>query len=97
VVLLVLVTTAYLKVLNRSHAGRRAALGKKVEIMDLSLESAQEVERMGEMDRALREERERVSQEAGEDAEERGHHGGKSGKAFSDATDLENEDFVFVF
>ncbi|KAH7322691.1 major facilitator superfamily domain-containing protein [Stachybotrys elegans] len=66
------ITTAYLRRLNRSHSERRVALGKKAEVMDMSLETAEEV---GE-----------------EEEEER-----RDDKAFSDATDLENEDFAFVY
>ncbi|KEY73805.1 hypothetical protein S7711_03105 [Stachybotrys chartarum IBT 7711] len=103
VLLLVVITSFYLRHLNRRHGQRRAALGKKAEVMDMSMESGEEVERMAEMERALREDRRRESedQRASESGEGEGLDGSvadePSAKAFSDATDLENEDFVFVF
>ncbi|KAI9147584.1 Endochitinase 1 [Paramyrothecium foliicola] len=107
VVLLVAITTLYLKWLNRGHSMRRAAMGKSAVIVDLSLETAEEVERMEEMDRTLRDVRPSVDVggdegRTSEDAEEMLEGGDvprrrvdkRGAKAFADVTDLENEDFV---
>lgn len=103
ILFLVAVTTLYLRYLNRMHARRRVALGKKAKIVDMSLETAEEVERLGEVQRAMRhdaqshnvisdtEDAERSSDQEPEPA------AGNKGTSFADLTDLENEDFVFVY
>lgn len=83
-------TMFYLASLNRKHGLRRAALGKSARVVDLSLETAAEAERM-----------ERLQQEAQSESAPNGrgngHGNGKDDKAFLDATDRENEDFVYVY
>ncbi|RFU78238.1 allantoate permease [Trichoderma arundinaceum] len=104
VILLVAITSLYLKYLNSDHAKRRVALGKSAIVLDMSLETAEEVERMEALERAMREGTQRLSEENGDtrlegDSEENGVQPDdvKGRKAFADITDLENEDFVFVF
>lgn len=103
VVLFVGITSLYLKFLNSDHAKRRVALGKSAVILDMSLETAEEVERMEALEQAMREGTQRLSEENGDTRlggdEENGvqHEDVKGRKAFADITDLENEDFVFVF
>jgi hypothetical protein len=103
VVLFVGITSLYLKFLNSDHAKRRVALGKSAVILDMSLETAEEVERMEALEQAMREGTQRLSEENGDTRlggdEENGVQPDdvKGRKAFADITDLENEDFVFVF
>ncbi|OTA08250.1 hypothetical protein A9Z42_0091930 [Trichoderma parareesei] len=103
VLLLVGVTSLYLKYLNSDHAKRRVALGKSAIVLDMSLETAEEVERMEALERAMREGTQRLSQDNGDTRlggdEENGVQPDdvRGRKAFADITDLENEDFVFVF
>jgi hypothetical protein len=85
VMCLVGVTSIYLRWLNRQHATRRVALGKSSIVRDMSLETAEEVSRIEGMQRAMREDGEGASEDT------------VGGKAFADLTDLENEDFVFVY
>ncbi|KAK1248599.1 hypothetical protein MKX08_006819 [Trichoderma sp. CBMAI-0020] len=104
VIVFVAITSLYLKYLNAHHAKRRVALGKSATVLDMSLETAEEVERMEALERAMREGTQRLSAENGDtrlegDDEESGvqTEDAKGQKAFADITDLENEDFVFVF
>lgn len=102
VIIIVGVTTLYLKWLNKKHSQRRLALGKNATVLDLSLETAEEAERMEALERAMREGTLRIADENRDlcaDEEEGAREAGlpSGGKAFADATDLENEDFVFVF
>ena len=78
--LLATVTMLYIVGLNDSHKSRRRALGKGDEIVDTSLETAETVD-------AIRSTPSRADEAAGVI---------QRSKDFSDATDLENEDFVFV-
>lgn len=80
------------------------ALGKSAVLFDRSLETAEEVERIEAMERIMREGRTRAEtsdEDSGllrEGEAERQRPDSKQGdKAFEDITDLENEDFVFVF
>lgn len=98
---LVVLTSAHLRRLNRHHGKRREALGKSAVVFDGSLETAEEVERMEHMERAMRrssvaaiDESSRLASAA---EEEQRDDNRKDDKAFEDITDLENEDFVFVF
>ncbi|UKZ76489.1 hypothetical protein TrVFT333_004195 [Trichoderma virens FT-333] len=103
VILFVGITSLYLRYLNSDHAKRRVALGKNAVILDMSLETAEEVERMESLEQAMREGTQRLSEENGDTRlggdEENGVQPDdlKGRKAFADITDLENEDFVFVF
>ncbi|KAI1100540.1 MFS general substrate transporter [Jackrogersella minutella] len=98
------VATAYLKYLNASHAKRRVAMGKSAVIVDTSLDSPEEVAAAaaaaaaeskvagvndtGDIKNA---EEGDVANAAAEEVERPGD------RAFLNLTDLENEDFVFVF
>ncbi|WYZ43126.1 hypothetical protein EsH8_VI_000825 [Colletotrichum jinshuiense] len=92
IVMLVVATSLYLAFLNRSHSKRRVAMGKSAVIIDTSLFSAEEAEKM---------------KQAGQSTGDNGHELTTSGeenvqdnvgaRAFDNLTDLENEEFVFVF
>ncbi|KAJ4269490.1 hypothetical protein NW762_001150 [Fusarium torreyae] len=104
VIVLVLGTSLHLTRLNRLHSQRRVALGKNAVLVDRSLETAEEVERIESMERTLRggilreatgDEDDRISQS--EDLEGDRIDQKEGDKGFGDITDLENEDFLFVF
>ncbi|KAF4466353.1 allantoate permease [Fusarium albosuccineum] len=104
VIALVVGASLHLTRLNRLHSQRRVALGKSAVLVDRSLETAEEVERIETMERALREGRlrEATNDEDGRISEEDDLEGERRSlkdgdKGFGDITDLENEDFLFVF
>ncbi|KAF9871330.1 allantoate permease [Colletotrichum karsti] len=91
IIVLVGLASVYLAWLNKSHSKRRVAMGKSAVIIDTSLFSAEEAERM---------------QQAGQPAGGDGHEmaapgedgaGDVGARAFDNLTDLQNEEFVFVF
>lgn len=92
IIVLVVITTAYLMWLNRSHGQRRVALGKKAIIRDYSLESAEEIERLKHVDRSIQE-----TADVDDENSPLSQDHEFVDKAFADATDLENEDFIFVY
>ncbi|KAK2593637.1 hypothetical protein QQS21_008641 [Conoideocrella luteorostrata] len=90
---LVVLTSVYLRLLNRNHAKRRVALGKKAVVRDFSLESTEEIGRMKLADTTIHE---------GTSIDDEAvplllRRKAIADKSFSDVTDLENEDFVFVY
>ncbi|GKT63871.1 major facilitator superfamily transporter [Colletotrichum tofieldiae] len=95
IVVLVVATSLYLVFLNRSHSKRRVAMGKSAVIVDTSLFSAAEAEKM-KQDQA-------ASRTAGDNEHEMTTPGEENvqedigARAFDNLTDLENEEFVFVF
>ncbi|TDZ16785.1 putative transporter [Colletotrichum orbiculare MAFF 240422] len=96
IIVLVGLASAYLAWLNRSHSRRRVAMGKSAVIVDTSLFSAAEAEKMRRAGRpppAGADGHEMA--EAGEDAAAAQENVGS--RAFENLTDLENEEFVFVF
>ncbi|KAF5613573.1 allantoate permease [Fusarium subglutinans] len=104
VIALVVVTSLHLARLNRLHSQRRVALGKSAVLVDRSLETAEEAERIEHMERSLRGGvlREAEYNEDGRVAEAGDLEGDRADrkdedKGFGDITDLENEDFLFVF
>ncbi|KAM3455337.1 hypothetical protein NHJ6243_008545 [Beauveria neobassiana] len=103
VILLVFLTSAYLKMLNKRHAKRRVALGKKAVVFDSSLETAGEVARMGtiqenwERDARLHNGELGSSLDYPEGQQSDYEEEAPNSNAFADLTDLENEDFIFVF
>ncbi|RKL11987.1 hypothetical protein BFJ68_g8108 [Fusarium oxysporum] len=104
VIALVVLTSLHLTRLNRLHSQRRVALGKSAVLVDRSLETAEEAERIEHMERSLRG---GVLREAEENEDDRVTESGDlerdradrkdEDKGFDDITDLENEDFLFVF
>ncbi|KAH7361857.1 major facilitator superfamily domain-containing protein [Plectosphaerella cucumerina] len=86
IIALVGLTSAYLVWLNKSHSRRRARLGKAAAAIDYSVLSSEDAERMRRSQRV---------DAAGDDAPEDDHQEGD--RAFQDMTDLQNEDFIFVF
>ncbi|KAK2689614.1 hypothetical protein QWA68_011987 [Fusarium oxysporum] len=104
VIALVVLTSLHLTRLNRLHSQRRVALGKSAVLVDRSLETAEEAERIEHMERSLRG---GVLREAEENEDDRDTESGDferdradrkdEDKGFGDITDLENEDFLFVF
>ncbi|CAM1508955.1 Fc.00g026940.m01.CDS01 [Cosmosporella sp. VM-42] len=99
---LAIMVSVHLRWLNRHHSRRRVALGKSPILLDRSLETAEEVERMEAMERMQWESRTRDIDEntrlnSGDAVEAQPQDNHQVDKAFGDVTDLENEDFVFVF
>lgn len=102
-IVLVVGASYHIRHLNSVHSQQRIALGKGALLVDRSLETAEEVERIESMERAMEEHRERMrndqdargSEVDGLDRPENDHK--QDGKAFGDVTDLENEDFLYVF
>jgi uncharacterized membrane protein len=82
IIVIVAVTTVYLAFLNRRHAKRRVELGKSAVVYDNSLDSVEEIESR------------RQAAGSTDAADGQADHGDK---AFQNMTDLENEDFVFVY
>ncbi|KAF7552521.1 hypothetical protein G7Z17_g4268 [Cylindrodendrum hubeiense] len=104
VMCLVVGSSLHIRRLNEQHSRRRVALGKSAVIIDMSLESAEEVERMETMESSLRRgtssgigNYETSSPSGGDELGEDAHGNQQGDKAFGDVTDLENEDFLFVF
>ncbi|KAH6885181.1 major facilitator superfamily domain-containing protein [Thelonectria olida] len=82
------VTSMYLAYLNRDHSRRRVLAGKDAVIVDLSLCSPKEAERLRRM--------KMIGEQQDENARDKaGHPVGEH--AFDDLTDLMNDDFVYVF
>ena len=85
IIALVGLTSAYVAWLNRRHRETRISLGKKADLRDLSLQTAEDAQRWARED---------------DDEDLEGDTsrllGQQEDKAFLDATDLENEDFIFV-
>lgn len=82
IVVLVTVTTVYLGMLNAHHAQRRIAAGKRAVVHDSSLDTLEEIER-----------RRAELLSLGEAADDL-----RAGDcAFDDLTDLDNEEFLFVY
>lgn len=94
IVVLVVLVSLYLAFLNRSHSKRRVAMGKSAVIIDTSLFSAAEAEKAKQ---------EQAAQAAGDNGHEMAAAGEEQAeenvgaRAFDNLTDLENEEFVFVF
>lgn len=80
------VTSVYLIYLNRGHRNRRVAAGKAAVVIDYSLYSPEDVER-------LRRATDRSRQQSDDD-DDTGISAGAH--AFDDLTDLQNNEFVFV-
>ncbi|KAI1758511.1 MFS general substrate transporter [Hypoxylon sp. FL1150] len=95
IMVLVGLTTAHLKLLNKNHAKRRVAMGKSAVIIDTSLDSPEEIaaQQSREVDRESPRSAEEgdASTSPSEDVERPGD------RAFENLTDLQNEEFVFVF
>lgn len=85
VILLVALAGAYLSYLNKEHGRRRSRMGKTTPAVDYSVLSTTDRERLQARERDIEE----------EDHEVGGPEPGA--RAFDDLTDLENEDFIFVF
>jgi hypothetical protein len=84
IVVLVGITSSYLAYLNRDHSRRRVKAGKDAVIIDYSLYSAEEADRLRRTHAADRAESAATSEETG-------------ARAFADLTDLQNDEFIFVF
>ncbi|KAI0825979.1 major facilitator superfamily domain-containing protein [Irpex lacteus] len=79
----ILITAAYLSFLNRKHAKARHRAGKAADIVDTSLESAKDAERLQQLNRD-------------KEREEGADPTVLNAKAFDDLTDTKNEDFIYV-
>jgi hypothetical protein len=80
------ITTTYLVLLNKNHSKKRVALGKSAVLFDSSLDSADEV--------AARQNTINADGTAEGDATANEAIGAR---AFENLTDLENEEFIFVY
>ncbi len=69
--------------LNRKHAKARHRAGKAADIVDTSLESAKDAERLQQLNRD-------------KEREEGADPTVLNAKAFDDLTDTKNEDFIYV-
>ena len=85
IIIIVAIVSFYIVLLNRSHAQRRVELGKSAVVYDTSLDTVEEVERRRrEAEASNPEGAAAAEQEAGDNA-------------FENMTDLQNEDFIFVY
>lgn len=82
IAVLVCITTAYLGFLNKKHSQKRVLMGKQAVLFDSSLDSAEEVAAR----QALLNADGPVEGDAAEGA-----------RAFENLTDLQNEEFIFVY
>ncbi|KAI1660405.1 MFS general substrate transporter [Daldinia decipiens] len=94
IIVLVGITSSYLKVLNAAHAKRRVAMGKSAVIVDTSLDSAEEVAAQQIRDDA---DKNAKNAEEGDVAAASTEVERPGERAFENLTDLQNEEFVFVF
>ncbi|KAI8962113.1 MFS general substrate transporter [Daldinia sp. FL1419] len=83
IIALVGITTIYLKALNTAHTKRQVALWKSVVVIDTNLDPAESIRNVegGGVAAAT----------SGEDVERLGE------RAFENLTDLQNEEFIFIF
>ncbi|KAH6972906.1 major facilitator superfamily domain-containing protein [Ilyonectria sp. MPI-CAGE-AT-0026] len=88
IIVLVGVTTMYLAYLNRDHSRRRVLAGKDALIVDYSLYSPEEADRLRRV--------KAIGAEHVENARD-GTGSGVGARAFDDLTDLMNDEFIFVF
>ncbi|OTA55815.1 MFS general substrate transporter [Hypoxylon sp. EC38] len=105
IIVLTGITTMYLKYLNASHAKRRVAMGKSAVIIDTSLDSAEDAAAAAAVAAEQKKQEEANENEignirnaeagdvvgSGEEVERPGE------RAFENLTDLQNEEFVFVY
>ncbi|KAI8223617.1 putative transporter [Colletotrichum sp. SAR 10_99] len=94
IIVMVGATSAYLAFLNKSHSKRRVAMGKSAVIIDTSLFSAAEAERMQAAGQLTGTGDGQEMAAAGDEGTTAGDVGAR---AFENLTDLQNEEFVFVF
>lgn len=78
----------YLAYLNRDHSRRRVLAGKDALIVDYSLYSPEEADRLRRV--------KAIGAEHVENARD-GAGSGVGARAFDDLTDLMNDEFIFVF
>lgn len=99
IVVLVAVTSAYLSHLNRDHGRRRVHMGKSAAVVDYSLLSNDEADRLRVEGVAVPgdDDYERGGEAEADDDDVDGEGRGPGSRAFDDLTDLQNEDFVFVY
>lgn len=88
IIVLVGVSTMYLAYLNRDHSRRRVLAGKDALIVDYSLYSPEEADRLRRV--------KAIGAEHVENARD-GTESGVGARAFDDLTDLMNDEFIFVF
>lgn len=88
IIFLVGVTTMYLAYLNRNHSRRRVLAGKDAVIVDYSLYSPEDADRLRRLKATSAQQVENARGGAGV---------GVGARAFDDLTDLMNDEFIFVF
>ncbi|KAI1633780.1 major facilitator superfamily transporter [Biscogniauxia mediterranea] len=91
IMVIVFATTIYLRVLNKSHAKKRVAMGKPAVVVDTSLDSAKEAAAKQALAKAD------GTPEGNTAAVEEAVQVVVGDRAFENLTDLQNEEFVFVF
>ncbi|KAI1484885.1 major facilitator superfamily transporter [Biscogniauxia mediterranea] len=91
IMVIVFATTIYLRVLNKSHAKKRVAMGKPAVVVDTSLDSAKEAAAKQALAKAD------GTPEGNAAAVEEAAQVVVGERAFENLTDLQNEEFVFVF
>ncbi|KAI1459742.1 MFS general substrate transporter [Annulohypoxylon moriforme] len=95
------IAMAHLKYLNANHAKRRVAMGKPAVIIDTSLDSPEEVAAAAAAAAAMKKtvgENEAGDVKNADEAAAAADDAERPGdRAFDNLTDLENEDFVFVY
>ncbi len=87
IIIIVCIVTFYIVLLNRSHAKRRVALGKSAVVYDTSLDTVEEAERRQAA----------AVLEGGGEANPNTADHEIGDHAFENMTDLQNEDFIFVY
>ncbi|PSR84059.1 major facilitator superfamily domain-containing protein [Coniella lustricola] len=93
----------YLKYLNRRHAARRQQLGKSVAIIDESMASGANKDKLEESRKAVEVEDVREAEKGARDVNGAAagpgaqHRSLEEDNALHDVTDLKNEDFIYVY
>ncbi|KFA69925.1 hypothetical protein S40285_03902 [Stachybotrys chlorohalonatus IBT 40285] len=85
------ITSAYLFYLNRDHSRRRVLAGKDAVIVDYSLYSPEDADRL----RRARVSDARLVESSANGGDDSEHRVGA--RAFDDLTDLQNDEFIFVY
>ncbi|KAI0593487.1 major facilitator superfamily transporter [Biscogniauxia sp. FL1348] len=91
IIVIVFATTIYLRTLNKSHSRKRVAMGKPATVVDTSLDSAKEAAAKQALAKAD------GTPEGNAAAAEEAAQVVVGERAFENLTDLQNEEFVFVF
>lgn len=97
IIILCGLTTIYLRALNKNHAKRRVEMGKNAVILDTSLDSAKEAAARQAVAASVAEPGNGVAENGVDDAVSAPATDTIGERAFDNLTDLQNEEFVFVY